>query len=155
LIKFKKNLKKKKFDLIIAADVIEHIKNDKKVVNELSKNLNKNGFFLMTVPAFNFLFSKKDLDLGHYRRYNISKIKILFNKFKVKKLSYFNFILFLPISLTILILKLIRINFIKEVENKPLNIFNNTLYLIFNFEKKLLKYFNLPFGISIIGVFKK
>jgi len=154
-VKFAKILGNKKFDLIVAADVIEHIKNDKQIVTKLSKNLNKNGFVLATVPAFNFLFSKKDLDLHHYRRYSIKEFKNLFKKFDIIKLSYFNFILFLPIAITILILKLVKINFIEEVENKPLNLFNNLFYLLFNLEKKILKYFDLPFGISIIGIFKK
>jgi len=37
----KKCFSKKKYDLILAADVIEHIKKDKKVINQLNKILKK------------------------------------------------------------------------------------------------------------------
>ena len=49
----------KKYDLILAADVIEHIKNDKKIIKDLHNLLKKKGFLLITVPAFNFLFLVK------------------------------------------------------------------------------------------------
>ena len=64
---------KKKFDLILLADVLEHIKDDKKIVNKLSKSLKNNGFILITVPSYKILFSKKDIILGHYRRYSKKK----------------------------------------------------------------------------------
>ncbi len=51
---------KKKYDLIVAMDVIEHINDDKKIVEKLNKKLLKNGKILITVPAYNFLFTTKD-----------------------------------------------------------------------------------------------
>ena len=95
----------KKFDLIILADVLEHIKKDKNQIKILEKNLNKNGCILITVPAHQFLFSSKDTILKHYRRYNIKEIKNLFKRFYTIKLTYFNFFLFFPIALTIIFCK--------------------------------------------------
>ena len=89
--KILKDLDKSKFDLIVMADVLEHIKNDKKIIKKLSKNLNKEGHILLTVPAYNFLFSKKDEILGHFRRYKKREIKEIFYRYKALKLSYFNF----------------------------------------------------------------
>ena len=40
----------------------------------------KNGFILITVPSYKILFSKKDLILGHYRRYSKTEILNLFQK---------------------------------------------------------------------------
>lgn len=145
----------KKFDLIILADVLEHLKNDKKELIKLKRCLNKKGFILITVPAYKFLFSKKDKVLGHYRRYNKVEIKRLFKNFNLAKLTYFNFILFLPLSISIIILKILRINFIDEVEKMPNKIINKLLFIIFSLEKKIIKNFNLPFGISILGLFQK
>ena len=48
---------KKKFDLIVATDVIEHIKNDKKEIIKISDLLKKDGYILITVPAFQSLYS--------------------------------------------------------------------------------------------------
>ena len=144
-----------KFDLIILADVLEHLKNDKKELLKLKKCLNKKGLILITVPAYKFLFSKKDEILGHYRRYNKEEIKKLFKNFNPIKLTYFNFLLFIPISISIIILKILRINFIDEVEKMPNRIINKLLFIIFILEKKIIRNFNLPFGISLLGLFEK
>ena len=56
-----KNLKRQiKYDLIILADVLEHIKEDSNALKTLKKFLKPQGQILITVPAYNFLFSKKD-----------------------------------------------------------------------------------------------
>ena len=152
----KKCFSKKKYDLILAADVIEHIKNDKKVINQLNKILKKNGLLIVTVPAFQFLFSKKDKDLKHYRRYNDKNLSKLFNsKFIKLKISYYNFLLFIPISLAIIFFKVINYQFINDVEKKPNLIINYILYSIFRLEKFILNFINLPFGISVLSVYKK
>ena len=144
-----------KFDLILMADVLEHIKNDKKQIKLLFKKLKKNGKILLTVPAFKYLFTHKDIILGHYRRYNSREIKEIFKKFKVLKLSYFNFFLFIPIALSLIFFKILKSNFIDSVEKKPNYIINLILFIIFNAESKVINTFNFPFGISILGLFEK
>ena len=155
--KFKilKKIGKNKFDLIILADVLEHIKHDKKELERLSENLNKNGHILITVPAYKFLFSIKDKILGHHRRYSKNQISNLFKKFETIKLTHFNFFLFIPISLIIIFFKILNINFIKKVESSPNFIANKILFSIFMIEKKLIQFLDLPFGISLLGLFKK
>lgn len=96
-IAFIKNLNKtnKKFDLIIATDVIEHIQDDKEIIDKFYKILKNKGSLLITVPAYNFLFSTKDKDLHHKRRYTKNGLKIILeNKFDIKIFSYYNFFLF-------------------------------------------------------------
>ena len=155
--KFKiiEKIKKRKFDLIILADVLEHIKYDKKELSKLDKNLNKDGHILITVPAYKFLFSIKDKILGHHRRYNRNQILELFKNFNKIKITYFNFFLFLPISLIIIFYKIFNINFIRKVESSPNYLVNKTLFNIFMIEKKLIQLLDLPFGISLLGLFKK
>ena len=53
-------IKKNFYDLILIADVIEHVRQPKKLLNNLKKFLKKDGRILITVPAYQFLFSKKD-----------------------------------------------------------------------------------------------
>jgi SAM-dependent methyltransferase len=155
--KFKvlKKIGKNKFDLIILADVLEHIKYDKKELERLSGNLNKNGHILITVPAYKFLFSIKDKILGHHRRYNKNQISNLFKNFDTIKLTHFNFFLFIPISLIIIFFKILNINFIKKVESSPSFYVNKILFSIFMIEKKLIQFLDLPFGISLLGLFRK
>ena len=91
-------LKKKKFDTIIMFDVLEHVENDIEFLDKIvSKYLNNNGKVIMTVPAFQFLYSKHDEYLKHYRRYNIKMIKELCKKtnYKIVNYHYFYFSLFI------------------------------------------------------------
>ena len=148
-------IKNQKFDLIILADVLEHLKKDKEVVKKLNNNLKKGGQILITVPAYKFLFSMKDITLGHYRRYNKGQIIKLFEKFKLIRLTYFNFFLFIPITLLILLFKMCKINFINEVESAPNQYINKILFYIFLIERKIIKIVNLPFGVSLLGLFEK
>lgn len=139
------------FDFILAADVIEHIENDEKIIKFFSNLLNPNGKILISVPAFKFLFSEKDKALKHFRRYNMSELENLVSKyFKITKLSYFNFLLFIPIALSIIILKIFRIKFIDYVEKTPNFIVNHIMHIVFSTEKHFINLMNFPFGISIV-----
>lgn len=149
------NFKKIKYDLIIAADVIEHIKNDKKAIKEIGGALKKNGKILITVPAFQLLFSKKDEQLKHFRRYNINTLKILIKNFKTIKLTYFNFFLFIPLSFVIIILKAFKVDFIDYAEKTPNKFINRIFYFIFRMEKMLINFINFPFGLSILFLGQK
>ena len=142
-------IKKKFYDLILLADVIEHVEQPKKLLKNLKKFLKKDGYILITVPAYQFLFSKKDRVLGHYRRYNKELLKKELSGFKVENISYFNTFLCLPIAILTLLNKFLKRDYIKKVETTPNFILNKLCYIIFTAEKYFIKYFNLPFGISI------
>ena len=75
---FKTNLKK--YDAILYLDVLEHIKNDRLEIKHAFKCLKKGGFLIINVPAFNYLYSKFDKDVGHFR--------------KILKKKYFKFFFF-------------------------------------------------------------
>jgi SAM-dependent methyltransferase len=145
-------IKKSFYDLILIADVIEHVKHPERLLEKLRTNLKKKGFILITVPAFQFLFSKKDKYLGHYRRYDLTNLKNELKKFNIKNISYFNTFLFLPIVIVTLFNKLLKRDYIKDVETTPNKIVNILLYIIFSSEKYFLKYFNFSFGISIYAL---
>lgn len=84
-------LEGKKFDVILLMDVIEHVKDDNSFMNEIQKYLDNDGIILITVPAFQCLFSTHDKELHHYRRYNFKQLnKVLKkNNIKVKDWNYF------------------------------------------------------------------
>ena len=144
-LKIKKNF----YDLILLADVIEHVKQPKELLKDLKKFLKKDGHILITVPAYQFLFSKKDKVLGHYRRYNKELLKTELSGFKVENISYFNTFLCIPIIIMTMLNKFLKRDYIKQVETTPNFILNKLCYIIFVSEKYFIKYFNLPFGISI------
>ena len=144
-LKIRKNF----YDLILIADVIEHVRRPKNLLRNLKKFLKKDGRILITVPAYQFLFSKKDEALGHYRRYNQKLLKNELTEFKIENISYFNTLLCIPIIIMTLLNKLLKRDYIKEVETTPNFFINKLCFIIFAAEKYFIKYLNLPFGISI------
>lgn len=81
------------FDVVIASDVIEHIENDVKALENLFSFVKKDGYLVLTVPAHMHLYGKRDKTWGHYRRYDrnslVRKLKSL-EGCKVESISYWN-----------------------------------------------------------------
>ena len=148
------NFRKKNYDLILLADVIEHIKKPKLLLKSLKKNLKKDGYILITVPAYQFLYSKKDKVLGHYRRYNKKSLRDELDAFKIKKISYFNTFLFIPIMLITIMNKIFNRNYIRKVETTPNFFLNYILYQVFKMKKFFIKNFKFSFGISLYALVK-
>lgn len=66
----------KRFDLVLALDVLEHQADDAEFLAEIFNQwLSPGGMALFTVPAFNSLFSDHDRFLGHYRRYSLGELE--------------------------------------------------------------------------------
>lgn len=108
---------------------------------------------MITVPAYQWLFTYHDVINEHYRRYSLKRLKnlLLDNGFEIEKISYFNFFLFPPFMIVRFIHKIFNI---KKVETDKIGIFNNILYKIFNLEKYILRKMNFPFGSSIMAFCK-
>lgn len=66
-------------DAIILMDVLEHIEIPEELLQDLLqlKSVNNETRFIITVPAFQPLFSTHDKNLGHYRRYNLKQLEQL------------------------------------------------------------------------------
>lgn len=146
-------LKNNFFDIIICCDVLEHVKKDKKAVNEIYRVLKKEGNVLCTVPAFQFLFSSHDISLGHIKRYSKKELLDLFKNFKLIKISFWNFFMFFPIAIKRLINKN-KTPKIDELSIIPKKI-NNILYKILNFENNILNHLDFPIGLSLFIILKK
>lgn len=66
----------RRFDLVLALDVIEHVADDRALLRSIStERLLPNGWVLVTVPAFQQLFSDHDRALSHYRRYSLAELR--------------------------------------------------------------------------------
>jgi len=77
------------FDFLCALDVLEHIKHDEFAVSEIGRILKKNALVAITVPHRMKFYTNQDQLIGHYRRYEISQIISLFEKFNLKHLKSF------------------------------------------------------------------
>src|SRR5215207_8507739 len=58
-----------RFDLILATDVIEHLPEDVRALGELRRVAAPEARLVVTVPAYNWLWSEHDRSYHHYRRY--------------------------------------------------------------------------------------
>ena len=59
------------FDLVLLLDVLEHVEDDVAMLAAVRSELAAPGaHVLVTVPAWQALFSQRDRHLGHYRRYS-------------------------------------------------------------------------------------
>jgi SAM-dependent methyltransferase len=56
-------------DIVTALDVIEHVEDDHRAVREMTRVMKPGGVLVITVPAFQELWSDWDEALHHYRRY--------------------------------------------------------------------------------------
>lgn len=144
------------FDLVCAFDVVEHVEDDQKAVQELLRVCKPGGKVFVTVPAFMSLWSTHDLVNQHFRRYTRKDLVSLFLSAgaRPERSSYFNFLLFCPIWLVRRLQKLFFSQGRSETL-KPDNelaaggIISKILYRIFDIDRFLLRYFNLPFGVSL------
>jgi SAM-dependent methyltransferase len=63
------------FDLCLLCDVIEHVVDDGALLKDTCQRLNPDGYALITVPAFQVLFSSHDRALKHFRRYTLPQLR--------------------------------------------------------------------------------
>lgn len=144
------------FDVVLALDVLEHIKDDNEAILEVKRVLKKDGLAIFFVPANMFLWGITDELSNHFRRYTAPELnkKIIKTGMTIIRKSYFNTFLFLPILLTRTFVRIFGIK-IKNENDINSKFMNNIFYWIFYVESLLLKYINLPFGVSIMVISKK
>lgn len=65
----------KRFDSILYLDVLEHIEADREELALAARLLRPAGHIVVLSPAHQFLFSRFDTSIGHYRRYNRSSLR--------------------------------------------------------------------------------
>lgn len=65
------------FDSILYIDVLEHIKDDRRELENAIQHLEPNGHLIVLAPAHQSLFTPFDSAIGHFRRYNLSGLAAL------------------------------------------------------------------------------
>tara|TARA_B100000780_G_scaffold34340_1_gene21433 strand:+ start:221 stop:907 length:687 start_codon:yes stop_codon:yes gene_type:complete len=135
------------YDTIIYYDVLEHIKKDLNEVSIASKKLKKNGYLIISVPAYQAFYSDFDKSVGHFKRYN-KKDFITIGKrtnLKIEKLVYYD-------SVGFLFLVLNKILSLKQTNLKNKIFLWNLLIPI----SKLIDFLTFKmFGKSLLCVFRK
>ena len=148
-------LKSKSFDVVICMDTLEHIKNDSKVIKELFRILQPGGFAFISVPSLQILWSKHDVSVGHFRRYEKKQLINLFEKesFEILQIEYFNVLMF-PLMLISRVLGFYGKDNEVEGDHKTPNKYANfCLGIIIKIER--LKVFRNFYGSSLFVILKK
>lgn len=146
------------FDLITCFDVLGHKQvYENKALSEIYRVLKPEGFLLLRVAAYDWLFGNHDIHVQSSRRYTKRRLtKLLLNKkFIPIKKTYANTILFPFIAIKRLIANILNI---KSQNSDVVSIgkfWNRILYLSFLIENFIIKFINLPFGSSIIILARK
>lgn len=148
----------RKFDCVTAFEILEHIGDDQAALQNIANHLKDSGLLIGTVPAYRWLWSKHDDLAHHHHRYTEKELSIKLKAagFLIKKISYYNTLLF-PIAATVRILKKTLLKNILPVSDfsvgaGPLDFFWEK---IFAFERHFLKFLNFPFGFSLIFIASK
>jgi 2-polyprenyl-3-methyl-5-hydroxy-6-metoxy-1,4-benzoquinol methylase len=140
-------------DCVLACDVLEHVDDDVALLIQLRHALRTDGVLIVTVPAYEFLWSGEDYVSEHCRRYRRST---LLEKLKPAGLepvwcSYFNTFLSPLVAAAILAKRVFRPREMYESNIHPLpDRLNHALYSIFALERLALRELRFAFGTSIL-----
>ena len=147
------------FSLVTCLDVLEHLDRDKELLAEMIRVCEEGGHVLVTVPAFNRLWSPHDSALHHRRRYTRTRLLGLLNGLnaRVLKASYYNFILSLPI----LAVRKLRSLFSEKGKGQsdffidlPEGL-NRSLSALYKLEILGLRILRYPYGVSLLVLLRK
>jgi SAM-dependent methyltransferase len=154
-------LESESFDLVCAFDVIEHVEDDALAVCEMMRVCKPGGNIFVTVPALPALWSHHDVINHHYRRYTQKQLEKLFIKPEgnILKNSFFNTLLFFPIYLFRKMQSLVKrkqeVTSASDFDLVTSPMLNGIFKLIFSLERKLLRYFSFPVGVSLLLIWRK
>ena len=139
------------FDLIIASDIIEHLRDDQTAVRGWRGLLRTGGHLLVFAPAFPFLWSPIDDLSHHFRRYRPGELRRVCERagFEVCRSSYWNVALFAPLAM-VRVLQKDKAREGNRVlgDRKSPRLLNFVLRNWLLIENKILLRMNAPFGVS-------
>jgi SAM-dependent methyltransferase len=139
------------FDLVMFLDMIEHLEQDLPALHQAKHYLKPQGQILITVPAYQFLWSAHDEIHHHKRRYTKNMLTDLLHQagYEAVFISYFNTFLFPLIAIARLIGNILQRHHQSDAK-MPSALVNHLLYQVFRVEKILLSRISFPFGVSLV-----
>ena len=144
------------YDLVVALDVIEHIREDVESIRSLAGCIAPGGALLITVPAYQWLFGIHDLTHHHKRRYNLRQINavVLAAGLRVERSGYFNTLLS-PLIFAARIWARIAHRDADNDLKMPRRGLNTALFRIFRSERRIAQTGMFPFGISAFVIARR
>jgi len=149
-----KELLTRRYSLVIAADVLEHIDEESEAIRGLASVLNPGGQVILTVPAYSWMWSAHDVEVGHVRRYTRTSLKRAMEKggLKVIYSSYF-----ISLSLPLAVAqrfgqKLLRKSPGGQAGLRPPRLINEILVRLGIIEAWWVAKSSFPFGLTVLAV---
>lgn len=139
------------FDVVVMLDVLEHVADDRKVIEEAYRILRPGGKLLITVPAYKLLWGGHDELYGHYRRYRPDQVRRMVAEtgFTVRSVTAFETVFLMPLLLFRKLKRIIGAD--KADDFVPVPAFLNTfLTNIICLDGAIAHAINHPVGVSII-----
>lgn len=137
-----------KHDIVGLFDVLEHIENDEDMLTRLHDSLTEDGVLILTVPAYQWLWSAHDERNRHFRRYRVRelRLKLVESGFEVRVISYWNAVLF-PVAV------LARLCGIAGESGLSLGSGINAILLqLIRLEAFITRIVPLPFGLGLVAI---
>lgn len=143
-------------DLLLAADVIEHLDDDRAALREFVRVLRPGGHLVLTVPAFPSLWGPQDIVSHHRRRYRRSALLSLIRGTGVGVATcfHFNYLLFAPIWVARKALLALGVDLASENEVNTA-LLNRVLTTVFFADVDTAPVVKPPFGVSLCVVAAK
>ncbi len=145
------------FDLAVSLDVIEHLEDDVAALRELRRVVAPGGRLLVTVPAYQWLWSRHDVINHHHRRYSRGTLVGAAERagWRCERTTHFNSLL-LPLAIGLRALEL----FSRGGEGSSLDLWvppaplNWGLQQPMNLEARLIgRGVRIPAGLSLLALF--
>lgn len=141
-------------DLVLMLDVLEHLQDDSAAVRHVYDILAPGGFFLLTVPALMWLWSRHDDANLHYRRYHKETLaKVLTQAgFRIEMARYFFGWTLGPMLLRRVLAPGHNQEQAAYRVRVPARPINRALYALSRCEQVTVGRWGLPLGASLIAV---
>jgi 2-polyprenyl-3-methyl-5-hydroxy-6-metoxy-1,4-benzoquinol methylase len=145
------------FDVVLLTDVLEHIENDAASARTALELVRPGGIVVATVPAYQWLFSPRDVHHHHFRRYGKKQFGKLWSgsRTRVELLSHYNMALFPAAAAARLSSKISRRTARPGDLSIPPSVLNKCLTRLMRSEANLLGRVPMPFGLSLVAVVRK
>jgi len=144
----------RKFDVICLFDVLEHVERDQEALFVLHERLAPGGVLIITVPAYQWLYSSHDVQHHHYRRYTARQLRAMAKAAGLRpaRVGYYNTVLF-PLALIGRLAEKLLGQHRTDDSALPASWINRLLYRAFAIEARFIPRWFFPTGLSVIGLF--
>ena len=141
-----------RFGLVVALDVLEHLEDPAAAVAELARRTKPGGLWVVTVPAFQSLWTSHDDLNQHVRRYRRHELAALLRAGGLELIDV-RYLFAWPAAAKLLVRAKERLlGAVPEPPQVPFSPLNSVLYALCRAEQLLFGIVPPPFGSSVVAV---